>query len=209
MEELPRRQTLMHGKIDEASANSPVNCIDTSKDWQTLCRRCSLIPLAACRSRNLDYQSFNLVEWAKSQYRICRLIGRVMTNHQAGREFYRLDWHHSSSADSPVIGSLRLISMHMNHNEAERRIPVGFIIAPNLDALENFLHQLCPARVDFGRMRSWLCECNRARIHDSPSNSLCARDSQELLHQLRVIHCHTRRVVIAPSTCNFVALSYI
>lgn len=131
-----------------------------------------------------------------------------MTNYQPCHEFYRLDWHHSSSADSPVIGSLGFTSMHKNHNEAERHIPVGSIIAPGSDALENFLHQLSPARVDFVRIRSWLRQCDRAQIQDSPSHSLCTRDSYELLHQLRVIDCHTRRIVTEPLQFKLVALSY-
>jgi hypothetical protein len=197
---------------DETSTDPSGRRTDTPIDSlgvDTLCKRCSLIPLNACPSRNLDCRSFNLEELAESQCKVCRLIGRVMKNYQPGRDFYRLDWHRCSSAELPVIGSLTLTPMHIRHNDVVHRIPVGSMIAPIPNALETVLQQLCPARVDFGRIRGALHECDLARMQHPPSHSMCARASQDPLLGLRLIDCHTRSIVIAPPQCTFVALSYV
>jgi hypothetical protein len=56
--------------------------------------------------------------------------------------------------------------------------------------------------VDFGLIKVWMEQC--ARTHES-----CHRNLQPLQDRLTVIDCVERKVVQAPASCSYIALSYV
>ncbi|KAF2431536.1 HET-domain-containing protein [Tothia fuscella] len=59
-------------------------------------------------------------------------------------------------------------------------------------------------QIDFELLSRWVRECR-----SSHQSSLCNRDGEELVENLRVIDCLTRRIVYAASGGQYVALSYV
>jgi hypothetical protein len=57
-------------------------------------------------------------------------------------------------------------------------------------------------KIDYGIVRRWLNFCEEH--HEKPCQTATAN-----IHGLKVIDCHTRRIVPAGENCKFVALSYV
>ena len=63
--------------------------------------------------------------------------------------------------------------------------------------------RLLPDRIDYHLLRNWYSFC--AQNH----RETCAIDSKEYPKMLKVIDCRTRRIIEAPPSCSYVALSYV
>ena len=63
--------------------------------------------------------------------------------------------------------------------------------------------RLLPDRIDYQLLRKWYDLC--AQTH----RKICAINSKEYPEMLTVIDCRTRRIIGAPPSCSYVALSYV
>ena len=62
--------------------------------------------------------------------------------------------------------------------------------------------RLLPDRIDYHLLRTWYCFC-------APNHPECAISSRQYPKMLKVIDCRTRRIIGAPPSCSYVALSYV
>lgn len=174
-----------------------------------LCQRCSLVPTTRCPPRDLYCSSIDLATLSKSPCKICRLIGRVMVLYRPGPEVYKLIWEPCPDERSDIMGNLSLVPLYIRHDASGVRIPVGSMVTSASNTVDTVLKSLYPGKVDMNRIITWLGDCDASRQHHHPTHTQCARDSQDLLQNLRVIDCRTRHIVAAPKHCKFVALSYV
>lgn len=82
-------------------------------------------------------------------------------------------------------------------------IPSFFATSLEVDAFQFAMHGYKPTHVDFGVIRSWLDECNRAH------SEKCHPRTRHYVRNLKVIDCARRAIVPAPPGSAFVALSYV
>jgi hypothetical protein len=192
--------------------------IDASSEKQsdnnTLCDWCSRIPentLAfSSPSRELYTRDLDQEELTSSQCHICRLIGKAMSLYNdRGSMSYTFTWSQGHARMNPAIGTITLQSTYGKHDRRKARSLRFFVVPPGPGILQTALKKWYPEKIDFERVKDWLRNCDLAQARRPPAHLECQRESTNTLQDLRLIDCHSRRVVTAPKDCIFVALSYV
>jgi hypothetical protein len=171
-----------------------------------LCKRCAAIPWSEFSSR--EYSGSHELrpvfeESAEKLYnspcRVCYLFSFIKV----------LDWVHFLGYDpamsgSPFGGKLRFFP------GSDQQLPAA--ATPDLLGYVGIVDKLegnipfprpTPEYADYRLAQRCLTECNASH------SDTCAPDDSTNLYNLQVIDCETRVVTSAPTTCAYVALSYV
>jgi len=102
---------------------------------------------------------------------------------------------------SSMEGDYPIISFHLD----KHREPPTWLRMLQADGTDHntIFRTLDPSAIDISVIKDWLSVC--ARDH----TDFCLSGAQIKLPGFRVIDCETRRVILAPPKCNYVALSYV
>jgi hypothetical protein len=131
--------------------------------------------------------------------RICRLIGMATPERcRFPEDLLLLTWNpwRTSPPNNGVIGSL-IIGQIPFYNGA-----LSLTLQDNDSENTGVQPMIAPKRVNFAEVKAWLEDCKAA-------HPCCEPETSSQLLNLRVIDCVEKTVVVATSTCSYVALSYV
>lgn len=191
--------------MDE-SAHSDTS--ESSSEDNYICERCSKIPFEAFllppgqRPEEIEAPrgGIDALERDSACY-VCTFFKSATFNHRAAechRDFENQPIRLVCCDDEDNITNTT--SRYVNLNDGSGLILGKFVIAlQGSSEMPYWFSEM----VDFDLLKSWISECSLQ--HQDTS---CSSDPVTVF-RLTVIDCQQRRVVSAPSDCQFVALSYV
>jgi hypothetical protein len=192
---------------------NPANGPDWVLDPEFTCKRCSNLLGVVGASDNslqeLPVRPLAIETLARSQCKVCRLLGITCLSYRAGSETYRLFCSGNYADDCPVFGTYSLTPRFASHDLYKDRIPIFHLVPSEPKILQDALPKLYPKRVDYERVKSWIHECESALMRNPSSHQKCERKLRDTLQSFRVIDCRSMCVITAPAGCDYVALSYV
>jgi hypothetical protein len=147
---------------------------------------------------------------ARAQCKICRMIDNTLSlyqleNENPGRFSCRKTYAYGVQVSRTY--SLTPCVATRAHQ------PIFHAVQLDKEALQNALPKLYPDRIDYARIRSWLDDCNSngetEPTRRPSSHRKCKEIAQRTFNPIRVIDCRNMRIVTAPLSCDYVAVSYV
>ena len=169
-----------------------------------LCSRCASIPWDHLEQKKGAWfwrdEKPTLGDLQTSSCRLCRLITsailtRLVQNAHL-QSVVKMCWKRTPEFVNDCLGSM---SIWTNSGDSGNQF-AGELILTTGDVTA--WSTAASKRVDFAKVRPGLEACKASHKSCEPAKSL-------QLHNLRVIDCIREAVVMAPTACSFVALSYV
>lgn len=179
-------------------------------DDDDLCERCARIPWERLAT---GIETGNAVdalieepfqELATARCRVCRLFS-LANDYYWIEETTPLPPYYITTSDVGMSDLKEVVGLHLGGQSVRetRRVPHLIATCLDLEHAQAQLQYLCPDSIDWHHLKSWVEAC----VHrHSPT---CVPLPSEGLQGLRMIDCERRSVVLAPFTCEYVALSYV